>query len=143
MSHWRSGELEVDTDPARLDLDLVCGFVAASYWGRGRSRAAIETSLRHSLCFGLYRSGVQLGFARVVTDRVTFAYLADVFVVEEARGRGLGTALVGRIVDAPELAGIRHWMLFTRDAHALYARFGFAHLDDPEGRLLYRRGAQP
>ncbi len=140
MTAAASAPVEVDTDPTRLDLDLVCDFIAASYWGHGRSREHIEASLRHSLCFGLYREGEQLGFARVVTDRTTFAYLADVFIIESARLQGLGVTLIRHVVEAPELADVKHWTLFTRDAHGLYARFGFAALDDPEGRFMYRRG---
>lgn len=140
MSVQRFGTVEVDTDRSRLDLDLTCDFVAGSYWGAGRGRDEIVRSFRHSLCFGLYEEGRQRAFARVVTDRVTFAYLADVFVVEDARGRGLAKILIGSIVQAPELVGVKHWTLFTRDAQRLYAGFGFGPLDDPEGRFMYRRG---
>ena len=122
----------VDTDPARLDLELVREFLAGSYWARGIPFAVVRRSVDNSLCFGLYAGERQIGFARVITDRATFAYLADVFVVESHRGRGLGKRLMDAIVAHPELQGLRRWMLATRDAHALYARYGFTPLPAPE-----------
>ena len=124
--------LDISTDPARLDLDLIHRTLASSYWAAGRTREVIERSIRHSLCFGAYADGRQVAFARVITDRAVFAYLADVFVVPGYRGRGIGKALVGGIVAHPDLAGLRVFLLRTRDAHGLYARFGFEPLRNPE-----------
>jgi GNAT superfamily N-acetyltransferase len=122
----------VDTDPARLDLALVHSFLDASYWARGIPLEVVRRSIRGSLCFGLYEGARQIGFARVITDRATFAYLADVFVLESHRGRGLGKMLMDAVVANPDLQGLRRWMLATRDAHALYARYGFTPLPAPE-----------
>lgn len=127
-----SGTIVVDTDPDRLDLAVVHGFLTTSYWARGIPLAVVRESVRHSLCFGLYDGEQQVGFARVISDRATFAYLADVFVLESHRGRGLGRLLMTAVIDHPELQGLRRWMLATRDAHALYARFGFTPLAAPE-----------
>ncbi|MCC7012044.1 MAG: GNAT family N-acetyltransferase [Planctomycetes bacterium] len=127
------GELEISSDPARIDRDLVCEFLSRrAYWALGRSRERIERSLAHSLVFGAYRDGRQLGFARVVTDRATFAYLCDVFVIESARGQGIGKRLMGAVCAHPDLQGLRRFHLVTRDAHALYAQFGFTPLATPE-----------
>jgi 5'-phosphate synthase pdxT subunit len=123
--------VEIDTDPARLDLDVIHGFLAESYWARGIPRAVVERSLRGSLCFGVYHHGKQVGFARVVSDRATFAYLADVFIVESHRGRGLAQRMMARIRAHPELQGLRRWLLGTRDAHGLYRQFGFHAPGDP------------
>lgn len=126
------GPIVVDTDPARLDLAVIHSFLAASYWARGIPLEVVERSIRHSLCFGLYEGHVQIGFARVVTDRATFAYLADVFVLDSHRGRGLSRRLMDAVVAHPELQGLRRWMLATRDAHGLYAQYGFTALATPE-----------
>lgn len=128
-------EVRVDTDPSRLDMDVIHGFLSQSYWARGIPRALVERAVRNSLCFGLYEGERQVGFARVVTDQATFAYLADVFVVESHRGRGLSKFLVAAVVADPRLQGLRRWMLATRDAHGLYARFGFEPLAVP-GRFM-------
>ena len=109
-----------------MDREVVHGFLTECYWAQGISREVVERSLRHSLCFGIYREGFQVGFARVITDRATFAYLADVFVVTAHRGRGLSKFLMECILSHPELQGLRRFLLGTRDAHGLYARFGFA-----------------
>ena len=116
---------EIDTDPERLDLDVVHGFLARSHWARGIPRSVVERSIAHSLAFGLYRDGRQIGFARVVTDHATFAYLADVFVLPPARGQGLGRWLVETVLAHPELQGLRRWLLGTRDAQGLYEQCGF------------------
>lgn len=126
------GPITVDTDPARLDLAVVHGFLAESYWAKGIPLETVRRSIRNSLCFGLYEAENQIGFARVVSDRATFAYLADVFVLESHRGRGLGKLLMGAVVAHPDLQGLRRWMLATRDAHGLYAQYGFTPLPVPE-----------
>ena len=120
---------EIDTDPSRLDLDVIHDFLAnCSHWARGIQRETLRRAIDHSLAYGLYRDGTQIGFARVVTDEATFAYLADVFVIAEARNGGLGQWLVGTLLADPRLAGLRRWLLVTRDAASLYRRCGFADL---------------
>jgi GNAT superfamily N-acetyltransferase len=128
----RRGDLELSSDPARLDRALIHRYLAnESYWAAGVPQRVVERALDHSLCFGIYRGRSQLAFARAVTDRATFAYLADVFVVAEHRGRGLGKWLVEAIGRHPELQGLRRWLLATRNAHALYAQYGFKPLANP------------
>jgi GNAT superfamily N-acetyltransferase len=140
---WSRDGYTIDTDPARLDLGVVHGFLAASYWAEGIPRDVVERSVAGSLNFGLYRDGAaavageQAGFARVVTDRATFAYLADVFVLEAHRGRGLSKWLMECVTAHPDLQGLRRWVLLTRDAHGLYRRYGFADVANPE-RWMHR-----
>jgi GNAT superfamily N-acetyltransferase len=114
-----------------LDLEVVHGFLRRSYWAAGVPENVVRRSIENSLCFGVYRGEEQAGFARVVTDRATFAYLADVFVLEEHRGRGIGKWLVEVILSHPDLQGLRRWMLATRDAHDLYRRYAFTELARP------------
>jgi GNAT superfamily N-acetyltransferase len=122
----------VTCDPARLDHAVIAQFLASSYWAKGIPVATVEKSLEHSLCFALLDGDRQIGFGRVVSDRATFAFLADVFVLPEYRGRGLAKWLVECILSHPDLQGLRRWMLGTRDAHGLYAKFGFTPLRNPE-----------
>lgn len=129
---WRRGELEISTDPARIDLDRVHGWLAGSYWAAGIPRQTVVRSIAGSLCFGIYRGARQVGFARVVSDRATFAWLGDVFVLEEERGQGLAGWLMECVLAHPDLQGLRRFLLATRDAHALYARSGFKPLAAPE-----------
>lgn len=125
--------LEVTSDPARIDLDLVHRFLSQqSHWARGIDRATVERSLRHSLCFAVLRDGAQIGFARVVTDRATFAYVCDVFVLASERGRGAARRLVEAVLAHPDLQGLRRMALTSRDAQGLYERAGFATLAHPE-----------
>ena len=121
------GGFELDDDPARIDIDAVHAYISgASYWGRGRSRETVELTVRRSTAvMGLYRGAEQIGFARAVSDRVTVAYLADVYVLPAYRGRGLGLALVAAILDGPAGEGVR-WLLHTADAQGLYAKLGFS-----------------
>lgn len=128
----RQGNYSVSTDQSRLDLETVHGFLKDSYWAREVPKAVVERSVENSLCFGLYWGDEQVGFARVVTDRATFAYLADVFVVERHRGQGLGKWLMEVVLSHPELQGLRRWMLATADAHELYRRCGFTGLGKPD-----------
>jgi len=123
--------IEVDTDKTRLDLDVIHGFLQQSYWAAGIPREVVERSIEHSLCFGVYVDGAQAGFARIISDYATFAYLADVFVLEAFRGQGLSKRLMETIVGHPRLRGLRRWSLATRDAHGLYAQFGFTPLASP------------
>jgi GNAT superfamily N-acetyltransferase len=128
----RRGDFFVSTDPGLLDVKLIHDFVSnRSYWARGRPREVVRRSLANSLCFGLYEGERQIGLARVVTDRATFAWLCDVFVLEAYRGRGLSKWLLECVLGHPELQGLRRFLLGTRDAHGLYARYGFTPLADP------------
>jgi GNAT superfamily N-acetyltransferase len=126
LREWTRGDYTISTDPQRLDLDAIHGFLTTSYWAKGRSRERVAVSIEQSLCFGLYHANTQAGFARVLTDYVTLAYLADVFVLESHRGKGLGVWLVEVVTSLPELSSIRRWLLLTADAHGLYKKFGFA-----------------
>ena len=120
---------QIDTDPTRLDIALIHHFLArCSHWARDIPLDTLRRAIAHSLAFGLYRDGAQIGFARLVTDQATFAYLADVFVVAEERNAGLGQWLVESILADPPLQGLRRWLLVTKDAKSLYLRCGFAEL---------------
>jgi GNAT superfamily N-acetyltransferase len=136
---WRDGYL-ISTDASMLDLEVVHGYLSRSYWAAGVPEDVVRRSIENSLCFGVYRGEEQAGFARVVTDRATFAYLADVFVLEEHRGQGIGKWLVEVILSHPELQGLRRWMLATRDAHDLYRRYAFTELARP-GIFMERKDA--
>ena len=129
---WRHGEYVVSTDASRLDLDVVHGYLKRSYWAEGVPLDVVRRSVENSLAFGMYRDSEQVGFARVITDRATFAYLADVFVLEEHRGQDLGKWLVETVLSHPELQGLRRWMLATRDAHELYRKHAFTGLGNLE-----------
>jgi len=129
---FQGGEWVVSTDRARLDRDLIHRILAHSYWAEGVPRQVVERSLENSLCFGVFEDGVQIGFARVITDYATYAYLADVFILETHRSRGAARFLMECILRHPQLQNLRRWTLVTRDAHALYAKFGFTPLEKPE-----------
>jgi GNAT superfamily N-acetyltransferase len=122
----------VSTDPARLDLTLIHDFLSRSYWAHSISGSVVEKSISGSICFGVYAGSRQVGFARVVTDRATFAYLADVFIVEVHRRKGLSKLLMEAILSHPDLQGLRRFLLATKDAHGLYEKFGFRPLAVPE-----------
>ena len=128
-------QVEISTDPTRLDVDLIHSFLTESYWAAGRSRQAVEKSIKNSLCFGAYVGKEQVAFARLVTDKATFAYLADVFVAPGWRARGVSKQLLQQVLDHPEVAGVS-MLLRTRDAHDLYKRFGFAALKEPERFMM-------
>jgi len=130
---YRRGEFLISTDPARLDLDVIHEFLTNCYWAKGIPRNVVARSIEHALCFGVYDgSGAQVGFARVVSDFATVAYLGDVFVLELHRGRGLGKWLMECIMQHPALQDLRRWILLTRDAHGLYSQFGFTPVKAPE-----------
>ncbi len=122
---WRNGDLLVSTNPRLLHLPTIHGFLKHSYWAEDIPLSVVERSLRNSLCFGLYEAGVQAGFARVVTDLATFAYIGDVFVLESHRGRKLSQWLMQCVQTHPSLQDLRRWHLVTKDAHGLYEKFGF------------------
>jgi|CXWL01.1.fsa_nt_gi GNAT superfamily N-acetyltransferase len=137
----------VSSDPSELDLDVVHGYLARSYWSPEIPRDVVARAIAGSLCFGAYleEGGAQVGFARLVTDRATFAYLADVFVLEEHRARGVSKLLMDAVVAHPDVQGLRRWSLATRDAHGLYERYGFKALAAPDRHMerldpdVYRR----
>ncbi|CAN5675617.1 GNAT family N-acetyltransferase [soil metagenome] len=134
MSHeWHRGEFSISTERGRLDLPVIHNFLAKdSYWAQGRGIETVKRSIENSLNFGLYKGGQQIGFARVVTDHATFAWLADVFVLDAYRGRGLGKWLIEVILSHPELQELRRWVLGTKDAHEIYRQFGFSELKQPK-----------
>jgi GNAT superfamily N-acetyltransferase len=126
------GEFSISTDRKALDLDLIYGFLTKSYWAACIPRDVVARSIQNSLCFGLYCGKQQIGFARVISDYATYAYLADVFVLDEFRGLGLGKWLMECIMAHPQLQSLRRWALVTRDAHGLYQQYGFSALASPE-----------
>jgi GNAT superfamily N-acetyltransferase len=128
---YREGAFLISTDPSRLDVDAIHHFLTNCYWAKGIPREIVVRSIENSLCFGLYHSGQQAGFARVISDFATYAYVGDVFILEAYRGRGMAKRLMECIVSHPSLRGLRRWTLATRDAHSLYAQFGFAPLAAP------------
>ena len=129
----RHEEYLISTDKARLDFDSIQRFLAEeSYWAQERTIEQTKTAIENSICFGLYLGERQIGFARVVSDKATFAYVGDVYVINEFRGRGLSKWLMNVIVGHQELQGLRRWVLATRDAHGLYRQFDFAELRFPE-----------
>ncbi len=130
MYEYHRDSFTISTDPARLDLEVIHGYLYHCYWSPGIPRAAVAQAIQHSLCFGLYEENKQIGFARVVTDYTSFAYLADVFVLPERRGDGLGVWLIECVIHCPALASLRSFVLATRDAHGLYRKFGFEAADN-------------
>jgi GNAT superfamily N-acetyltransferase len=132
MIEEHQGEFSISTSPERLDVSMIQEFLARSYWAEGIPRNIVERSIQGSICFGFYHREAQIGFARVVTDRATFAYLADVFILEAYRGRGLAKWLMSVIMQHPDLQGLRRFLLATRDAGQLYRQFGFKPLAQPE-----------
>jgi GNAT superfamily N-acetyltransferase len=130
--NWTKDKFTISDEPERLQLEVIVDYLARAYWSNQRPRDVIEKSLKHSLCFGVYENQTQIGFARVISDHATFAYLADVFILESHQGHGLGKWLVQTILEHSELQGLRRWMLATRDAHGLYAQFGFNALENPD-----------
>ena len=129
---WTRGDYTISTDKVRLDLNVIHSFLDTSYWAAGRSVATIRRSIENSIPFGLYKGDQQVGFARVITDYATFAWIADVFILEPFRGQGLSRWLMEVIIGHPELQGFRRWVLATKDAHELYRKFGFTELKLPE-----------
>lgn len=130
---WRRGEYIISTNIERLELPVIHDFISnESYWGKGRKMEIVQRSIDHSFNFGVYKNDRQIGFARVVTDFATFAWVADVFILAEHRGQGLAKWLMETILTHPSLQGFRRWVLATKDAQALYSQFGFIELKRPE-----------
>jgi GNAT superfamily N-acetyltransferase len=137
---YQRGEFLISTSRERLRVDVVHGFLTNCYWAKGIPREVVARSIEHSLCFGIYEdSGAQVGFARVVSDFATVAYLGDVFVLESHRGRGLSKWLMECVVQHPALHNLRRWILLTRDAHGLYSQFGFTPVKAPERYMELHR----
>ncbi len=133
-------EYRISTDPGLLNIDLIHNYLSnESYWAANVPKTVVEKSIANSLCFGLYENNDQLGFARLVTDKATFAYLADVFILPEHRRKGLSKWLIETIQVHPELQGLRRWMLGTRDAHGLYEQFGWTVLDEDTRKRFMQR----
>ena len=129
------GEYVVSTDKSRIDVPAVHAFLASTYWSPGIPEETVRRAIAGALCFGIYRGAEQVGFARVITDRATYAYLSDVYVLEPHRGRGLATWMMEVITAHPSLQGLRRFSLSTRDAHALYAQFGFVPVANPDRQM--------
>ena len=124
-------QFTISTDPGRLDVDAITDMLTRAYWAKGRTRDVIARYIQHSLTFGVYEGERQIGLARVVSDYTTFAWLCDVFIHEDYRGRGLSKWLMETIHSHPDLQGLRRWLLATRDAHGLYKQFGWTPIADP------------
>src|SRR5688500_3951017 len=122
----------ISTDPARLDIDAICDFLTRAYWANTRPRERTERAIRNSLVFGVYERDKQIGVARVVTDYSIFAYLCDVFILENYRAHGLGKWLLQTVLEHPDLREMRRWLLVTNDAHGLYSQYECNAIDDPE-----------
>jgi len=143
---WVRGAFAISTEESRLDIALIHAYLKSSYWAADIPYEVVQRSVNGSLPFGVYRGASQIGFARVITDRATFAYLADVFIDERYQGQGLGEWLVATVLGHPDLQGLRRWLLMTRDAHGLYRKFGFDDLRNPTSVMerhdpdIYRQG---
>ncbi len=121
----------ITTDKALFDFDVIYGYISQSYWAKGIPRKVMRAAIENSLCFGVFEDDKQVGFARVITDCATFAYLADVFILSDYQGRGLSKELMTKIIEHPQLQGLRRMMLATADAHGLYTKFGFSPVTNP------------
>jgi GNAT superfamily N-acetyltransferase len=133
------GDYVISTDRSRVDVAAVHAFLSATYWSPGIPEDVIRRGIAGAICFGIYHGREQVGFARVITDRATYAYLSDVYVLESHRGRGLATWMMEVIMAHPDLQGLRRFSLSTRDAHALYARFGFGPVANPDRQMEIMR----
>lgn len=139
IREWHRDGYTITTDPARLDLDVIHGFLSRSYWAQEIPREVVARAVANSLSFGLFEGDRQVGFARLITDYATFAYLADVFILEPYRGRGLSKWLMQVIHSMPELQGLRRWLLATHDAHGLYRQVGYEPLQKVENYMTRHR----
>ncbi len=129
---WQRGAYLISTEKSRLNLQTIHGFLVSSYWSEGIPIETVTRAIEHSIIFGVYQNEQQVGFARVVTDSATFAYLADVFILDSFRGQGLGVWLMEVIMAHPDVQGLRRWLLVTKDAHSLYQKVGFTALRTPD-----------
>lgn len=136
---WQQHEFTISTDPQRLDIAFIHGFLSRSYWAKDIPVEVVQRSVNGSMVFGVFRQQQQVGFARVITDKATFAYLADVFIDEAFRGHGLSKWLMQIIMEHPDLQGLRRFMLATRDAHGLYHQFGFTAITSPENLMAVHK----
>ncbi len=134
------GQFTISTDPSRLDIDAIADLLSRAYWAEGRTREMIARYLQYSLAFGLYDGARQIGLARVISDYTTFAWLCDVIIHDDYRGRGLGKWLMDTVHSHADLQGLRRWMLATNDAHGLYRQFGWAPLEYPERWMMKFNG---
>src|SRR5262245_39162568 len=132
VTEWRKDEYLLSTDKSKIDVEIVHEFLSHSYWAENIPLDVVQKSIDNSLCFALYHHDRLIGFARAISDFATFAYLADVFVLPAERGKDLSTWLMETVLEHPQLQGLRRFILATRDAHGLYARFGFTPFDKPE-----------
>ncbi|MPM50903.1 hypothetical protein SDC9_97649 [bioreactor metagenome] len=130
--NYTKGGFTVTTDKEKIEIDILHNFINQSYWANGRTKQTIITSIENSLCFSMFKGEKQIGFARVITDYATFAYLCDVYIEEDYRGNGLGIWMLECILNYPNLLDLKKWLLATRDAHELYRKFGFYSLSNPE-----------
>jgi len=130
----------VSTDKSRLDVPFIQDFLKDIYWAAGRTMEEVQTTIDASVCFGIYKDGKQIGFARVITDYVVFAYLMDVFITPGERGKGYSSQLIKTMMEAPELQRVKIWRLATTDAHFLYEKFGFSPLAHPEKMMEKMKG---
>jgi len=128
-------EIIISDDKSKLDVVLIHKFLTTSYWAKGRTIDEVKNSIEHAICFGVYKDGKQIGFARILTDYTVIAYLMDVFILEEFRGKGFSKLLLKRIFDDDKFKRVKKWMLATKDAHSLYAQFGFGEIKNPD-RLM-------
>jgi GNAT superfamily N-acetyltransferase len=141
LADYTKGQYWITTDPQKLDLDAIHAYLSRSFWAEGIPKETMAKAIANSLCFGLFAGGEQIGLARVVTDRATFAYLCDVYVLESHRGRGLGKWLIETVMAHPDLQGLRRFQLVTRDAHGLYSRHGFETPINPERHMeIFKHG---
>ncbi len=130
--NFRKGQYLISSDKSKLNIKVIHNYLSNSYWAKNRVLKVTKLTLKNSLCFGVYYRNDQIGFARVITDYATFAYLADVFILEDHRRKGLSKWLMGVILNYSELQNLRRWFLATRDAHTLYEKFGFTSIKEPE-----------
>lgn len=138
---WQKDEYTISTDKSKLDIHVIHDFISQTYWASGIPLATMQKAIEGAMCFGVFHGEQQVGFARVITDKATFAYLADVFIIESHRGKGLSKWLVEIIVGHPDLQGLRRFLLATRDAHGLYRQFGFTVPESAENLMhIYNPG---
>lgn len=137
IKDFKNGDFLISTDPKKLQLEVIHGFLTNSYWAKDIPFNIVKNSVENSFCFGVYFNNNQIGFARLITDYTTFAYLADVFILEEHRNKGLSKWLMEVMINLPELQSLKGWMLKTKDAHGLYRKFGFNEPKFPERVMEY------